>query len=68
VSELKITESDCVDCGLPCIGRACRYYEVTRYYCDNCKDETKLYEFDGQELCVDCIIKQLPAVEGSEEY
>ena len=68
VDKLKITETECVDCGLPCIGNACRHYQVTRYYCDKCNDETTLYEFEGFELCIDCIKKELTIVEGSDAY
>lgn len=68
MDKLKITESECQDCGLPCIGRACKYYEVTRYYCDRCGAEETLYELDGFELCIDCIKKELPIVEGSDIY
>lgn len=62
------TESECVDCGFPCLYKLCPYYQVTRYYCDACKDETTLYEFDGRELCIDCIAKELTIVEGSDTY
>lgn len=65
---LQITKSECVSCGLPCLHESCPYYKVTRYYCDACKDETILYEFDGQELCIDCIKKKLTMVEGSDIY
>ena len=65
---MKITQSECMPCNLPCVGRACKYYEVTRYYCDQCGDETKLYDFDGQELCSDCIARQLSVIEGSACY
>lgn len=61
---MKILESDCVDCGLPCLHKACPHYEVTRYICDNCKDDVyELYHFEGQELCVDCVLEQLEKVE-----
>lgn len=61
---LRVQESECVDCGLPCIGTACKYYLVTRYLCDECEDEPdNLYYFNGQELCIDCIEKQLERVE-----
>ena len=59
-----VTSNECVDCGLPCIMHSCRYYRVTRYYCDKCKEEVEtLYYFDAQELCLDCIEKQLERVE-----
>lgn len=64
---MKRTESECVDCGKPCIGLACPYYRVTRYYCDKCKTEEKLYEYEGKELCAECLLKNFPIVEGSDE-
>lgn len=62
---MKITTSDCVECDLPCIYEACRYYKAERYLCDECNEEAELYYFDGQELCADCILNRLEKVEGS---
>lgn len=59
------TENECVSCGLPCMGDCCPYRNVTRYYCDKCGEETTLYHFDGEELCLDCIKDRLERVEGS---
>lgn len=58
-------ERECVGCpdDMGCIYEACPYYKVTRYYCDECGDETDLWYFDGQQLCVDCILKRLEKVE-----
>lgn len=56
---MRRTENDCVDCGLPCLGRACPYMKVEHFYCDECGDETQLYDFDGQELCLECIETKL---------
>lgn len=57
------TESDCVDCGLPCIYESCPHYKVVVYECDDCGHEVyKLYYYDGQELCIDCIEKRLERV------
>ena len=39
-------ENDCVGCVLPCLGASCPHRESIRYYCDDCGDETQLYEFD----------------------
>ena len=61
-------ENECVDCGLPCLYRSCKYYAVTRFYCDQCSDQATLYEFEGRQLCIECIKKLLPLVEGSEIY
>ena len=60
---MKRVESDCVDCGLPCMHKSCPHYEVTRFYCDECDAEKTLYHYDGEELCIDCIKKRLEKVE-----
>lgn len=52
-------ENDCCDCGLPCIGSRCKNYAVLHFYCDDCEKETELYWFDGDQLCIDCIIERL---------
>ena len=59
---MKRIENDCVDCGRPCLGNACRYRNVPHYYCDKCGDEATLYEYDGRELCEHCIISSLKKV------
>lgn len=56
-------ESECVDCELPCVYNACPYYKVARLYCDECGEEADLWKFDGEELCVCCILQQLEPVE-----
>lgn len=65
---MKIIENDCVMCGLPCLGSSCPHRNVTRFYCDECGEETTLYHYDGEELCLDCIKKRIEKVEGSEVY
>jgi hypothetical protein len=62
------TENECCDCGLPCIYEGCQHYQVTRYYCDVCGCEDVLYEWDDQQLCIDCIKQRLNMVEGSDVY
>lgn len=47
-------ESQCVDCGLPCLGSACRYYRVAVDYCDSCGDENAEYVIDGEDYCEEC--------------
>lgn len=32
------TESDCLNCGLPCRHELCPHYKVKRLYCDECKE------------------------------
>lgn len=50
-------ENECVSCGLPCIGNACKYRNVPRRYCDKCGDEidSEWYDVDGDELCEYCL-------------
>lgn len=65
---MKKTENECVGCtsvGLHCLGSGCPNRSVTRYYCDECGCEEKLYYFDGRELCVDCLLEEVDVVEGS---
>lgn len=53
------TESGCVNCGLPCIGKACPYHTVEIHYCDECDEELDdIYEVDGDELCEYCLKKR----------
>lgn len=57
-------ESNCVDCGLPCMENACIYYAEKHFYCDECKEEVgTLYRFEGDELCEKCVLKRLEKVE-----
>lgn len=62
-------ENQCCDCavpGYPCIGFSCPRRHVRIYECDECKDEVdqgELFEFDGEELCIDCIKDRLDVVE-----
>lgn len=55
---MRIKENDCVDCGLPCIGRACPYREVEHIYCDDCGCEIWIEEMhtecNGEEVCDIC--------------
>ena len=61
---MKEFENECVNCGvIPCLGNKCPNRNVLRYCCDECKEEEELYYYDGQELCIDCIIKRLEKVE-----
>jgi hypothetical protein len=65
-----VVENECVGCPaeIGCIGASCKYLNVERYYCDSCGDEGVLYELYGDELCIDCVAKKLPIVEGSDIY
>lgn len=59
-------EDECVGCPewMGCLGNSCPYKNVPHLYCDNCEDEVDcLYYFDGQQLCIECIIDRLEKVE-----
>ena len=57
-------ENECVHCGLPCLGPDCPNCKVAKYYCDNCGDDvSELYEYDGEQLCEDCLLKIVPKVD-----
>lgn len=66
---MRKVENECVGCtdiGLHCLGDACRYRNVVRFYCDKCNEETKLYHYDDRELCKRCLLKEFEVVEGSD--
>lgn len=66
---MKRIENECVGCtsvGLYCMGDSCPNRNVTHYYCDYCDRERKLYHYDGDEICEECLLKQFDVVEGSD--
>jgi len=62
-------ENQCCDCAVPvypCLGTSCHRRHVKIYKCDNCNEEVdagELYEFEGEQLCIDCIKERLEVVE-----
>ena len=58
-----VYENECVGCSTifhSCLGSACPYMNVPRWYCDRCGLEEDLYEFDDDEqLCMDCLKKEI---------
>lgn len=66
---MRVEKDECCSCAVPaypCMGDSCPNRHVARFYCDACGEESKLYKFDGEELCEDCILERLEVVEGSE--
>lgn len=58
----------CVSCGLPCMGKRCPYWEVEEAFCDSCGDDTsELYEYGGEELCEECLLKAVNPVKNTCE-
>lgn len=51
--------SECVDCGLPCLGASCRYYRVAVDVCDKCGAENAEYCVDGEDMCKECAKDEL---------
>jgi Zn finger protein HypA/HybF involved in hydrogenase expression len=37
------------------------------FYCDECREQATLYEYNGKELCAECLLKNFDIVEGSDE-
>ena len=60
--------NECVGCppNMGCLGDSCPHRNVPRFYCDKCGEETTLYHYDGEELCIECIKERLEEVEGSK--
>ena len=68
---MKQVFNECCDCatpGFPCLGSSCPNRNVERFFCDKCGAEGRLYEYDGKELCDECLLENFPVVEGSEIY
>lgn len=62
-----VYENQCVDCGLPCLGSACRNRNVPVLYCDKCNDDCdNLYHYNGEQWCIECIKEDLGEVEVEE--
>lgn len=59
---MKVKVNGCVDCGLPCLSYCSHRDNTYEWYCDECGDEADLYDFDGEELCLQCIIGRLEKI------
>ena len=59
-------EDECCGCAVPaypCLGSSCPNRHVAHYYCDHCDaevDPEDLYEYDGEEICGDCLLELVP--------
>ena len=53
-------ENECCDCavpGYPCMGSACPNRKVPHLLCDRWGDDVEeLYDYDGEELCKECLL------------
>lgn len=58
--------NECVGCPpeLRCMGTSCPNRNVKHYICDKCKCEVEeLYDYEGEELCLECIEDSLIRIE-----
>lgn len=63
---MKKLENECVGCPkeMGCLGSSCPNRNVPHFYCDECGEEDeKIYYYDGEELCIECIKNRLEEVE-----
>ena len=60
-----IFEDECVSCPpeMGWLGDSCPNKRVPHYICDKCDEEDVLYEFEGRQLCADCVLNELEIVE-----
>lgn len=66
---MTVERNDCCDCavpGYPCIGSHCPRTHIKIHVCDECECEETLYEYEGRELCQDCLLDIVPKVPGTE--
>lgn len=59
---MKKEVNNCVGCEVCydyCDYKHIKFYE---FYCDECGSEEILYDFDGEELCGECILRRLTKV------
>ena len=59
-------ENECCGCavpGYPCMGDICTNINVKHLYCDKCKaDCEELYDYDGEELCQECLLNTIEKI------
>lgn len=59
------TQSNCQQCGLPCLKDNCQNYEVKVLTCDKCGDEVYILYYapqSGKEVCIECAVGELEKV------
>lgn len=56
---------ECVGCPpeMGCLGPSCSKLHVRVLECDGCGAKADLlYEYDGEELCEDCLLDRVPTI------
>lgn len=58
-------QDNCVGpCPQGCMGAGCPKRHEAVLICDRCENEFEdLYDFDGEQLCKDCLLEVVPKVE-----
>lgn len=67
---MTIEKSECLGCAVPaypCLGSLCPNRHITVHVCDECEAEDVLYDYNGRELCAECLLDIVPKVAGTEE-
>lgn len=54
-------EDDCVGCPpeIGCFGNSCPKRNIPHTYCDRCGDEARLYSFDDEQICENCLSAEI---------
>jgi hypothetical protein len=68
---MTVERNECRDCatpGYPCLGSSCPHTHIKVRVCDNCQGEETLYEYEGQELCQDCLLETIPKASETEGF
>lgn len=66
---MQVIENRCCGCATesyPCRGKSCDLRNYIASYCDECKEEKEIHNYDDEELCVDCIQKRINLSEYDE--
>ena len=66
-----VLSDECCSCasgGYPCRGELCPLRHVPHLLCDDCSEETTLYYYEDEMLCLDCIINRLHEVDIREVH
>lgn len=57
-----IYQSECMECGQPCLFEGCSHYSVPHIYCDECGCEEECYDYVDEHLCKDCLLSKFNKV------
>ena len=58
-------KDECIGCPPEkgCLGNSCPNIHIPYHICDDCGEEDEsIYEYEGQELCLSCLLDKLDKV------